>query len=566
MTYIRWWHSLLISFSVVTWGLALPLYSFINENHRLETASGPAILLFMLIYHALPVIVVFLLDRILAFRRGRGIAHSSYRVIIFVGAAFVFLRALQIGGALPLAGPVESLPVGFILAVVAGLITAFAGLVVYFLRPVTLLFIYLSVASAILTGLFITQVGLLGEVWRDHSPELRPAQSVSGTGQTPVFLLVFDGLGNDVLLEGGNIDPNRFPNFALLGKDSAVFTKATSNYLTTWRSMTSFMTGALFSDQVDFQRDPSWSASDGILGALADLGYLVEFRSELFRCQKGSQQVCSGDIPTANADIHIAARDYIVWFLPKSVSRAGRNLTLALLPRQATLRIPFDTTHQNSRGFWDDFVARISASESPGRAYFVHLFLPHQPYEFDRDGARIRSLSAAQQFSDFPKTAEAYEEQVMFVDTLLGEFIAKLKGAGLYDRSLIIVTGDHGPRSLGLGHKFSGFDKSADFPDELNPIIPRVPLIIHGPQIASQVSAVEYQHIDLLPTLLDILGLPRRKNLPGVSAFASQRPDRDIVFYGIPNESQPGEQVTYTYNAETNRWHKADLIEAQEGY
>ena len=34
--------------------------------------------------------------------------------------------------------------------------------------------------------------------------------------------------------------------------------------------------------------------------------------------------------------------------------------------------------------------------------------------------------------------------QVRYVDTLLGRLLDRLKAQGLYDRSLVVVTGDHG--------------------------------------------------------------------------------------------------------------------------
>ena len=181
--------------------------------------------------------------------------------------------------------------------------------------------------------------------------------------------------------------------------------------------------------------------------------------------------------------------------------------------------------------------------------------IPHFPYEFDRTGTR--AFIEPRDLGNFPKMASAYKEQVMFVDRLLGEFVAKLKTEGLYDRSVVIVTGDHGPRRVGLGSKFNGVVTSRAFPEEIKDIVPRVSLIIHAPGIRPQVSRVDYQHVDLLPTVLDILGLPSPPDLHGVSAFAVQRPSREKVFW-VPTPDKPGGEVAYVYDEASGRWQKTD--------
>ena len=557
-SYKRWWHVLLISFAAATWGLAQPLYGFVITNHFFEAASAGNVLIFIVVYHGLPVAALFLLDTALTSTRVPVMAHRSYRVLLFVVVGMVTLRAAQLDGNLPLAGPaVESLPIGVAAVVVVVILIAGAVLVARFYRPLTLLFLYLSTASAILTGLFIVQAGLLGDAWGDRSLASEDGQRSSDPALDPVFLLILDGLGRDVVLNEGQIDHSRFPHFAALGADSAVFTNATSNYMNSWRSMKSFMTGTFLSEGSSFERRPDWSTSDGIMGVLADTGYLIDFRSELFRCQEDSFPVCSGDLPSTSPDVHLVARDFVVEFLPKRVAQALRDLVLAVSPGKASLAIPFDTTHRKSLSFWAAATANLSASESPGVAHFVHLLLPHQPYEFDESGSRVRSLGAAQRFDDFSAMSAAYEEQVMLVDALLGKFISRLKTEGIYDRSTIIVTGDHGPRSLGFGEKYNGFGKSSEFPEELNEIIPAVPLIIHGPHISPAVIEADVQLIDLMPTVLDILNIPSPTELPGISAFDPERPERTKVFYGLPNERKPGEILRYEYDPETRLWSKA---------
>ena len=146
----------------------------------------------------------------------------------------------------------------------------------------------------------------------------------------------------------------------------------------------------------------------------------------------------------------------------------------------------------------------------------------------------------------------------MFTDRLLGEFLAKLRDEGLYDRATVVVTGDHGPR--GLGELFS------DFPEEMSTVVPGVPLFIRGPDVAPQVSHVDYQHVDFLPTMLDILRMPPEDGLTGVSVFAPERPVRDKVFNFVDCLGEGGrcdeesilERVPYLYSEDEGQWLIAD--------
>jgi hypothetical protein len=341
-----------------------------------------------------------------------------------------------------------------------------------------------------------------------------------------------------------------------LGRDSAVFTNATSNYLSSEISIGSLVTGSFYTGGGEFTLGPSGSGSDGILGILIDDGRRVQFYSNFFRCQVRGIQLCHDDVFFAGSNVNSVARDYLVYFMPIVISRTARHLAVRVLSDDVSDLIPFNPVHHASRALWDGFLAEIKSSSAPGSAHFVHSLLPHQPYEFNRNGDRVHDGLGEANFKDFDRMSVAYEQQVMFVDTLLGEFINKLKTEGLYDHSLIIVTGDHGPRSLALGEAYNGFDKEADFPIDLSGLIPRVPLIIHGPNIEPQVSSVDFQHIDFMPTVLDLLQQPPRPGSPGTSAFAPDRPVREKVFFGIPSKGKPGESVPSVYDESKDTWKK----------
>ncbi len=100
-----------------------------------------------------------------------------------------------------------------------------------------------------------------------------------------------------------------------------------------------------------------------------------------------------------------------------------------------------------------------------------------------------------------------YWQALRYADAALELFFRELQTAGLYDQSLIVIYGDHYgiPRSNAeqaelmselLGHEYGNLDM-------LN-----VPLLIHLPGLGSaETLQTTGGHIDLLPTLLNLLGI-----------------------------------------------------------
>ena len=103
-----------------------------------------------------------------------------------------------------------------------------------------------------------------------------------------------------------------------------------------------------------------------------------------------------------------------------------------------------------------------------------------------------------------------YASRVRRLDACFGEFIDELKARGLFDRSIVIMTADHGD-SLGeqgrMGHAYTIF-----------PEILQVPLIVHlptdlGGSLRADTSSPVFT-TDLTPTLYALLGHPPRQPAP----------------------------------------------------
>ena len=128
---------------------------------------------------------------------------------------------------------------------------------------------------------------------------------------------------------------------------------------------------------------------------------------------------------------------------------------------------------------------------------WVHLYEPHFPY------------APPQPFAS-RYASDLYHGEVSFTDTLLQPLLEPLLARGADDRTLVVLTSDHGE---GLGEHGEATHGIFAYETTLH-----VPLIVHAPKILSaRVIKDRVRHVDILPTILDALGLDRPGDLPGRS-------------------------------------------------
>lgn len=128
---------------------------------------------------------------------------------------------------------------------------------------------------------------------------------------------------------------------------------------------------------------------------------------------------------------------------------------------------------------------------------FLHYFDPHWPHE------------APDRFTS--QLADGYLAEIAFFDEQFGELMDALGDLGLSDRTLVILTSDHGE-----GRREHGEDTHSMF---LYDSTLRVPLIMWCPgQIpAGQVVQEQVRLVDLAPTILDFVELERTGQMQGTS-------------------------------------------------
>ena len=167
-----------------------------------------------------------------------------------------------------------------------------------------------------------------------------------------------------------------------------------------------------------------------------------------------------------------------------------------------------------------DFRRFIDSIKPPGARpglYFMHSLLPHAGWEYLPSGRRYLQ-GRVHGFSDGTWTdspwpvryhRKRYLLQVEFVDRLIGDLTAKLESQGLFDRSLVVITADHGLSfQPGRSRRLPELDDPSG--DHLLDLV-SVPLIVKAPfQDRAEIDDAPYSLVDLMPNMLRLAGADPR--------------------------------------------------------
>jgi arylsulfatase A-like enzyme len=158
-------------------------------------------------------------------------------------------------------------------------------------------------------------------------------------------------------------------------------------------------------------------------------------------------------------------------------------------------------------------------------APFTEAFDPryHGAHDFNGDegrGARGRVIFGKTRLPEreVEHAVAHYDGEVAYADLAVGDLMKTIEEMGLLDRTLVVITSDHG-ESLGEHDYF--FEHGAYLYD---PTV-RVPLVMSLPSRLPSGAVVESQvrTIDIMPTILDAAGLPAPAGLQGESLLALAR-------------------------------------------
>jgi hypothetical protein len=415
----------------------------------------------------------------------------------------------------------------------------------------------LAPAALVVPALFLADTNVRQSLLPSESAAA--VQTVERT--PPIVFVVFDELPLNSLLDAeGKIDAERYPNLAALARDSYWFSNASTVASNTAQAVPAILSGrypTAVNDQPTLRYYPV-----NLFTALAR--HYDIFASLRF------QKLCP---PRACQDNSAIAADTVGSLL----SDLGLVWLHIVLPRNVTDELPpvtddwaeFGETRETEAGDigrtrGGAFARFLSAIDGrPARLHFIHSMLPHMPFEYVPSGRRYRRpADETRMFRAsrlFERASAAYADtlhqrhlaQVGYVDRLIGDLVARLRETGAYDKALVIITADHG-----ASYREGRARRRVQPQRNLSEIL-RVPLLIRvpGQQNGAVVNQI-VESVDILPTILDVIGVKASLRLDGrslVDGRQNARASRTFIWRNRTNIS-----------ARTFEYSPADLAESLE--
>ena len=144
-----------------------------------------------------------------------------------------------------------------------------------------------------------------------------------------------------------------------------------------------------------------------------------------------------------------------------------------------------------------------------GGSFFswVHFYDPHDPY------------NPPEPFKT-EYSSRLYDGEIAYMDVAIGKLLHAVSSSGLERNTIVIVTADHGE---GLGeheeetHAMFVYDTTQ-----------RVPLLVRIPGMKGQRLGILARHIDLAPTILDLLGIQKNNEMQGSSLIPLMKGGQDF--------------------------------------
>ena len=182
-------------------------------------------------------------------------------------------------------------------------------------------------------------------------------------------------------------------------------------------------------------------------------------------------------------------------------------------------------TATSARDFLEDFVERVRVSREAPVYKFLHLGIPHRPVVLGSDCSFV-DVS--------PVSRSTFRGQAECAVNLFAEFLNRLRRAGIYDSSLIIVSSDHGtglePPGLLERNNGDGGSRGVDFRTRIavgeagvemaSVVGTAMALLLVKPPAGGgglTLSTAPTSTRDIPATVFDLLGFPHE--FPGEPAF-----------------------------------------------
>ncbi len=191
--------------------------------------------------------------------------------------------------------------------------------------------------------------------------------------------------------------------------------------------------------------------------------------------------------------------------------------------------------------------------EKPGEPFLAYCWTDqtHEPYA-QRPGRKRENFFAGQPLPQHPQKLSRYLNVLHETDEHLGRLFAALRERGLADDTLVVITGDHGEAFAdpheNQGHGFTVFQEEV-----------HVPLMMWNPRLFPEGRRMTGVggHVDMNPTIADLLGVEIPDAWQGHSLFATARPDRTFFVASVDEYHLGIREERWKYIFEATSGHEA---------
>lgn len=356
-----------------------------------------------------------------------------------------------------------------------------------------------------------------------------PGRPVGGSRPPNIYLITIDALRAQDMSAYGYSRPTTL-NLERFAQRSFTFENFIANSNLTTPTTTSIETGKLpWSHRVfqlgGFLRDPA--RQETLPGLLQQRGYYTAMiSSNVFASPFSHGTLEYYDAAEYAAPLGLGG----IWQSNPAGIKGQSTLFLSLLRRSGSLasfldmlrhRYPYraETVFERARGLLE------SHGDEQSMFVWTHIFAPHDPYwppapyrrrlSSKETWEKVRGTRLPSGLTPSELRAQ-YDEMILYADQAVGDYLDWLERTGRFDQAIVIVTADHGESFEHGGFLHGG-------PRLYSGLI-HIPLMIHLPGQQQRVEVAQAaQQVDLLPTLLDLVGA----SVPSWTDGTSLRPALD---------------------------------------
>jgi hypothetical protein len=505
--------------------IAQPIFEVVSNSPEFfparSTPPANVVATVLVICFGLPLVLLGIERAIRAVSRRA--AAAFYGIVITVSAAAVVMPLFR-------RGEVVMFPWDAVIGAFVGVAVALAhsrG------RGVRQFFTALAPAALIVPTLFLLDPGVRQSFLPSESAAA--LQTIERT--PPIVFVVFDELPLNSLLDGdGNLDADRYPNFGALARDAYWFRNASTVAYNTSAAVPALVSGR-YVTTVEAVPNLRYYPVNLFTALARHYNIFASMRFQQLCPPRACQQnsAMPGDtVRSLLSDLRL------VWLhivLPQKLAEELPPVVGEWAEFGRIRETPTAKMHGSRGEIFAEFVSAIDAQ--PAQLHFIHLVLPHMPFEYVPSGRRYRGpdYQTRMYFGKrlFEGVSAAYADtlhqrhlaQVGYADHLIGDLIARLRETGAYDEALVIVTADHGASYR------EGRSRRQPRPQQHNlSDILQIPLLVKLPgQRQGEVVDRFAETVDIFPTILDVLGAKASLRLDGRSLIDERTPERSPRTY-----------------------------------